>query len=88
MGLQAAWQYTSEVIASGLKPYRYPVALDMESLLYVVLHMSILWLPHDQTDDVIAYVLKKMFDQGSRSGEPSGGNGKKQNKIDRRFSCG
>ncbi len=61
----------------------------MESLLYIVLHMSILWLPHNRADTDIQYILQKMFECSSDgSGEPTVGHGKQDNSYDRRYTRG
>ncbi len=59
----------------------------MESLLYVVLYNSILYLPHNQDAVTVRWTITQMFDfQGSPSGEPLGGTGKDNNMDERRYT--
>ena len=79
---QASWIYASVDVATNLQPLKYTVQLDMESLVYVVLHMALLFLPHNQSPMKVLDTIFIMFESrgaGPRAGAPSGGIGKMNN---------
>ena len=57
---------------------------DMESLLYVVLYCSFLWLPHNLSKDELARTIKRLFEYADfYYGDYQGGDGKLENAVDR-----
>ncbi|KAL6305365.1 hypothetical protein BKA93DRAFT_927880 [Sparassis latifolia] len=60
---------------------------DMESLLWVVLYCSLLWLDHDLPPQALSKVVADIFDQlVIRFGEVMAGEGKIFNQLDRRYT--
>lgn len=66
--IQAAWQFQSIRLLQATGPTGpqpiHTVQDDMESLLYVVLYCSFIWLPHNRAGNIkmLASVFKEMFD--------------------------
>ncbi len=59
----------------------------MESLLYVVLYCSLLWLPHNLSKDDLSIVISNMFEKRTwRFDHYYGGEGKTINAFDRQFT--
>ena len=57
---------------------------DMESLLYVVLYCSFLWLPHNLSKAELARTVKRLFEYADfYYGDYQGGDGKLENAVDR-----
>ncbi|GBE84586.1 hypothetical protein BKA93DRAFT_428387 [Sparassis latifolia] len=61
---------------------------DMESMLWVVLYCSILWLGHNRSPRSVLLTLESLFDQhlSDEDGSISGGAGKLVNQHDQRYT--
>ncbi len=60
---------------------------DMESLLYVVLYCSLLWLPHDLEKRLLARVILDMFERRDwENNQYYGGDGKTLNAFKRQYT--
>ena len=87
--IQGTWEFLSLVLLTRRgRSMRQTIEDDLESLLYVVLYCSLLWLPHDIPDDeladIIAEVFQYFFDTPSGG---YGGRGKSVNAIARRYTA-
>ena len=67
---------------------RYPTLEDdMESLLYVILYCSLLWLPHNLSKRDLALMVRMMFeDRTWLVDQYHGGEGKTANAFNRRYT--
>ncbi|KAI0712052.1 hypothetical protein C8Q76DRAFT_476353 [Earliella scabrosa] len=84
----ATWIYASVDVASNIQPFNYTIQMDMESLLYVVLHMALIFLPHNLSATAVLDTIYTMFEsRGSdgpqAGGAPYGGFGKANNMLNR-----
>lgn len=60
---------------------------DMESLLYVVLYCSFLWLPHNLSKEELARTIKALFESASfYVDDYHGGDGKFENAAQRKYT--
>ncbi|RPD62300.1 hypothetical protein L226DRAFT_336490 [Lentinus tigrinus ALCF2SS1-7] len=72
----ATWQFVCAKIAVGAKPDLYEPQYDVESLFYVVLHICLLWIPHQAPRDAIADTIQLMFEPGKVLNGATSSNGK------------
>ncbi|KAI0712053.1 hypothetical protein C8Q76DRAFT_476440 [Earliella scabrosa] len=82
------WLFMSRQVLSHEGPTRkHTLQDDMESLLYVILYCSFLWLPHNLSKYELGYTIRGLFEETSRAhGIIIGGGGKIINAMLRRFT--
>ena len=86
--IQGTWQFMSYRLLAPAGLERKPTLQDdMESLFYVVLYCSLLWLPHNLSKEGLRRVIRMMFDIKTWIVDHyHGGDGKTPNALDRHYT--
>ncbi|RDX42645.1 hypothetical protein OH76DRAFT_1488526 [Lentinus brumalis] len=87
-GRVGTWQFMSvEMLLNGENDRQHTFQDDMESLLYVVLYCSLLWLPHALPTNQLVAMFNVLFEYSDTIGTRRiGGNGKLVNAYHRSHS--
>lgn len=76
MSIDALW---------GDKNFKHRIQDDMESFYYVTLYASVLWLPHENSEDVEVEMATFFDEYKERNGKAHGGIAKESNRASGRF---